>query len=127
MDSDDFHENFRKVKAHDPMLEAEWGRIVAPISLKTPEGKKLFDCVTLEGAFRIIQAIPSPKAAPVRRWLAKTAFERLNKMQERESVKTDVNQVFEMLAEISTPEIAGKARKALEKRLKNQVIPNAKK
>lgn len=35
------------------------------------------ECVDIEGAFRLIQSIPSPKAEPVKRWLAKIAYERV--------------------------------------------------
>ena len=121
MDSGNFQKNIQKVKAHDPILEQEWGRIVAPVLI--PNENKIHECVTLEGAFRIIQAMPTPKAEPVRRWLAKTAFERLQEYQEKEIPKTDVNDVFKMLEKISTPEIAGRARKALEKRLKTKSCP----
>ncbi|MBN2143764.1 MAG: hypothetical protein JW774_03975 [Candidatus Aureabacteria bacterium] len=103
------------------MLDQEWGRLVAPRLIQTRAGKTFFDCVTLEGAFRIIQAIPSPRAESVRRWLAKTAFERLQEMQERNIETTDVNDVFNMLEGISSPEIAGDARKALEKRIKRLI------
>ena len=51
MESGNFQEKFQKILAHDPMLEQEWGRIVAPILI--PGEKHPCDCVTLEGAFRI--------------------------------------------------------------------------
>jgi len=35
------------------------------------------DCANTEGIFRIIQSIPSPKAEPFKRWLAKTGYERV--------------------------------------------------
>ncbi len=42
-------------------------------------------CANAEGIFRIIQAIPSPKAEPSRRWLAKgAACERLREMADPE-------------------------------------------
>ncbi|PKM91867.1 MAG: phage antirepressor protein, partial [Euryarchaeota archaeon HGW-Euryarchaeota-1] len=33
------------------------------------------DCASTEGIFRIIQSIPSPKAEPFKRWLAKVGYE----------------------------------------------------
>lgn len=33
-------------------------------------------CANTEGIFRIIQSIPSPKAEPFKRWLAKVGYER---------------------------------------------------
>lgn len=118
--SGDVQESIRKIKERDPSLKTEWGRVTAPFLI--PDESQLLDCVTLEGAFRLIQAMPSPKAEPVRRWLAKVAFERLQEAQQKPAPKTDIKDVFEMLEEISGPEIARKARKALEKRLKNSKV-----
>ena len=42
------------------------------LKLPSPDGKKYnTDCANSEGIFRIIQSIPSPKAEPFKRWLAK--------------------------------------------------------
>ena len=35
----------------------------------------------MEGVFRIIQSIPSPKAEPIKRWLAEVGAERIKQMQ----------------------------------------------
>ncbi len=35
------------------------------------------NCANTEGIFRIIQSIPSPKAEPFKRWLAKVGYERV--------------------------------------------------
>lgn len=37
------------------------------------------DASDLEGIFRIVQSIPSPKAEPCKRWLAKVGKERIYK------------------------------------------------
>jgi DNA-damage-inducible protein D len=42
------------------------------------------DCATSEGLFRIIQSIPSPKAEPFKRWLARVGYERLQEMEDPE-------------------------------------------
>lgn len=39
------------------------------------------DCATVEILFRIIQSIPSPKAEPFKRWLAKVGYERIQETQ----------------------------------------------
>ncbi len=42
------------------------------LKLLAPDGKmRQTDCADTEGIFRIIQSIPSPKAEPFKRWLAK--------------------------------------------------------
>lgn len=42
------------------------------------------DCADTEGIFRIIQSIPSPKAEPFKRWLAKVGFERIQEIEDPE-------------------------------------------
>ena len=38
--------------------------------------ERKINCANVEGAFRIIQSIPSPKAEPFKLWLAKVGKER---------------------------------------------------
>lgn len=46
--------------------------------LKAKDGKmRATDCADIEGLFRIIQSIPSPKAEPFRLWLARLGRERI--------------------------------------------------
>jgi hypothetical protein len=56
--------------------------------LKMPsqkDGKMYFtDCVDTETLFRLIQSIPSPKAEPFRKWLAKVGYERILEEQDPE-------------------------------------------
>ncbi|TAN34009.1 phage antirepressor protein [Patescibacteria group bacterium] len=42
------------------------------------------DCADTEGIFRIIQSIPSPKAEPLKRWLAKVGYERVQEIENPE-------------------------------------------
>ena len=42
------------------------------------------DCANTEGVFRIIQSIPSPKAEPFKRWLAKVGYERIQEIEDPE-------------------------------------------
>ncbi len=42
------------------------------------------DCANTEGMFRIIQSIPSPKAEPLKRWLAKVGYERVQEIENPE-------------------------------------------
>lgn len=44
----------------------------------------LTDCSNIEGLFRIIQSIPSPKAEPFKRWLAKVGYERIQEIGDPE-------------------------------------------
>ena len=44
------------------------------------------DCSNAEGIFRIIQSIPSPKAEPFKRWLAKVGYGRIQEIEDSKMV-----------------------------------------
>ncbi len=55
------------------------------LKLEASDGKmRETDCADTEGIFRIIQSIPSPKAEPFKRWLAKVGFERVQEIENPE-------------------------------------------
>ncbi|MDO8675484.1 MAG: Bro-N domain-containing protein [Candidatus Omnitrophota bacterium] len=55
------------------------------LKLVAPDGKnRETDCADTEGIFRIIQSIPSPKAEPFKRWLAKVGYERIQEIENPE-------------------------------------------
>ena len=55
------------------------------LKLPAPDGKKYgTDCADTEGIFRIVQSIPSPKAEPFKRWLAKVGYERVQEIENPE-------------------------------------------
>jgi DNA-damage-inducible protein D len=59
--------------------------ICKQLKLMSSDGKKYeTDCADTEGVFRIIQSIPSPKAEPFKRWLAKVGYERVQEIENPE-------------------------------------------
>ena len=55
------------------------------LKMKAADGKmRLTDVADTEQLLRIIQSIPSPKADPVKQWMAHVASERLDQMQDPE-------------------------------------------
>jgi hypothetical protein len=71
-----------RVKAEDGI---ELSTICRQLKLLAPDGKKRkTDCSDTEGIFRIIQSIPSPKAEPFKRWLAKVGYERVQEIENPE-------------------------------------------
>ncbi len=55
------------------------------LKLEASDGKKyMTDVANTEGIFRIIQSIPSPKAEPFKRWLAKVGYERVQEIEDPE-------------------------------------------
>lgn len=61
-------------------------QIEPPLSLKfdTPGGTQGLLCWNTEGIFRLIQSIPSKKAEPFKRWLARTGYERIQEIENPE-------------------------------------------
>ncbi len=59
--------------------------ICKQLKMESSDGKMYeTDCANTEGLFRIIQSIPSPKAEPLKRWLAKVGFERVQEIENPE-------------------------------------------
>lgn len=55
------------------------------LKLESTDGKKYqTEMANTEGLFRIIQSIPSPKAEPFKRWLAKVGYERVQEIEDPE-------------------------------------------
>jgi len=55
------------------------------LKLTSSDGKKYkTDCANTESLFRIVQSIPSPKAEPFKRWLAKVGYERIQEIEDPE-------------------------------------------
>lgn len=63
----------------------ELSTICRQLKLKAPDGKlRETDCANTEGIFRIIQSIPSSKAEPFKRWLARVGYERIQEIEDPE-------------------------------------------
>jgi len=93
----------KKMRLRDPSLAAamkggdnlsppltndpEGARQLAPplgLEFPTTGGPQKLVCWHTEGIFRLIQSIPSPKAEPFKRWLAKVGFERVQEIENPE-------------------------------------------
>ncbi len=76
---------WRKLKQR---LKEEGSEVVTNchgLKLEANDGKKYkTDCANTEGIFRIIQSIPSKKAEPFKRWLAKVGYERVQEIEDPE-------------------------------------------
>jgi hypothetical protein len=74
----------KKMKKRDVELSKGWGQIVTPLAIQTTGGIQKMNCANTEGIFRIIQSIPSPKAEPFKKWLAKVGYERVQEIEDPE-------------------------------------------
>ncbi|MBU1104760.1 Bro-N domain-containing protein [Candidatus Parcubacteria bacterium] len=61
-------------------------QFVPPLMLEveTLGGKQKMYCWNTEGVLRLVQSIPSPKAEPFKRWLAKVGYERIQEIEDPE-------------------------------------------
>ena len=58
---------------------------IVQLKMEASDGKKYqTDTANTETMFRIIQSIPSPKAEPFKRWLAKVGYERIQEIEDPE-------------------------------------------
>jgi DNA-damage-inducible protein D len=65
------------------------------LKLQAPDGKmRVTDCANTEGLFRIIQSIPSPKAEPFKRWLAKVGYERIQEIEDPELASQRAREIY---------------------------------
>ncbi len=73
----------------------ELSTICRQFNLIAQDGKlRETDCANTEGVFRIIQSIPSPKAEPFKRWLAKVGYERVREIENPELAQERMKQVY---------------------------------
>lgn len=58
---------------------------IVQLKMKAPDGKmRATDAANMQGIFRIIQSIPSPKAEPFKMWLAEVGKERVDEIVDPE-------------------------------------------
>jgi prophage antirepressor-like protein len=66
------------------------------LKMSAPDGKqRLTDVADTEQLFRLIQSIPSPKAEPFKRWLAKVGKERLDEIENPELAMGRMQDLYE--------------------------------
>ena len=93
-DSTDPKQYIQKMKQRDPVLGQGWVQIVRTLSVETVGGKQKMNCVNTEGAFRIIQSIPSPKAEPFKLWLAKVGYDRVKEIENPELAQKRMKEIY---------------------------------
>jgi len=87
-------EYLKKLRKRDNMLNQGWGQIVTPLRIKTSGGPQNLNCVNTENAFRLIQSIPSKKAEPFKRWLAKVGYERIQEIENPELSQKRMKEMY---------------------------------
>jgi hypothetical protein len=68
---------------------------IVQLTLQADDGKmRLTDCANTESMFRIIQSIPSKKAEPFKRWLAKVGYERIQEIEDPELAQKRMKDIY---------------------------------
>jgi len=93
-DSKDPKQYINKLRQRDEHLSQGWVQIVHTLKMDTRGGKQKINCADTEGILRIIQSIPSPKAEPFKRWLAKVGSERIDEINNPELAMDRMKQIY---------------------------------
>src|SRR4030066_670345 len=81
-----------RVKSEDGL---ELSTICRQLKMQAPDGKmRITDAANVQGLLRIIQSIPSPKAEPFKRWLAKVGHERLQEIENPELAAARTRELY---------------------------------
>lgn len=95
-DSKDPKQYINKMRQRDEELSKGWVQIVHTLQFPTEGGRQNMNCINTEGAFRIVQSIPSPKAEPFKLWLAKVGYERVKEIDNPELAQERMKELFKM-------------------------------
>jgi hypothetical protein len=112
-DSNDPKQYINKMKQRDNILSEAWVQIVHTLQIQTTGGKQAMNCSDTEGILRIIQSIPSKKAEPFKRWLAKVGYERIQEIENPELAQERMKKLYEL---------KGYSKDWIEKRLRGIAI-----
>ena len=94
-DSKDPKQYINKLRKRDEILGKGWVQIVHTLKMKTKGGVQKINCADTEGILRIIQSIPSKKAEPFKRWLAKVGKERIDEINSPELAMDRMKRLYE--------------------------------
>lgn len=94
-ESPDPKDYWYRIKKREKIQGIELSTICRQLKLEAADGKKyLTDCSHAEGLLRIIQSIPSPKAEPFKRWLARVGYERLEEIENPELAAKRMRELY---------------------------------
>jgi hypothetical protein len=85
----------KKLRKRDPELDGYWGTNCPLVEMTAADGKnRKIRAAHTEALLRIIQSIPSPKAEPFKRWLAKVGYERLEEIENPELAAKRMREIY---------------------------------
>jgi len=96
MDSPDGGACWRKLKRRLGKEGCDVGALCQGLALPVADGtERQTDCATLEGVFRIVQSVATPKAEVVKRWLAEIG----RGGGKTQGYRTDLDSIFALLGD----------------------------
>src|SRR3989338_4663464 len=93
-DSKDSKQYINKMRQRDDQLSQGWVQLVHTLAVPTLGGSQQMNCSNTEGIFRIIQSIPSSKTEPLKLWLAKVGYERVQEIQDPELAQKRMKELY---------------------------------
>ncbi|MBT5021616.1 Bro-N domain-containing protein [Candidatus Woesearchaeota archaeon] len=96
IDSKDPKQYINKMRKRDEELSKGWVQFVHTLSVSTSGGSQSMNCTNTEGAFRIIQSIPSKKAGPFKLWLAKVGYDRIKEIENPELAQKRMKELYKL-------------------------------
>ena len=97
---------------------------IVQLKLMAPDKKmRDTDTANTETIFRIIQSIPSPKAEPFKRWLAKVGYERVQEIENPELATKRTRAIYKAKGY----RIVGLKKECVELQLEKNLLMNGKK
>ena len=107
---------WRKLKQR---LKAEGNETVTNchgLKMMSKDGKmRMTDSLDVEGCLRLVQSVPSPKAEPVKLWLAKVGYERMKEMADPSTAIDRARDTYKKL---------GRSEKWIQQRMMGQETRN---
>ena len=74
------------------------GQFVPPLGIEfdTAGGRQMLQCWNIVGILRLVQSIPSPKAEPFKRWLAKVGYDRVQEIENPELAQKRMKELYKL-------------------------------
>ena len=89
---------------------------IVQLKLTSTDGKKYqTDCTDVQTLLRIIQSVPSPKAEPIKQWLAQVGYERMKEMVDPSTAIDRARETYKKL---------GRSEKWISQRMTGQETRN---
>jgi len=85
----------KDMRRRNESLSEGWGQIATPLEINTAGWKQKINCANTEWILRIIQSIPSPRAEPFKKWLAKVWYERIQEIEDPELAMNRMIETYE--------------------------------